>query len=272
MQVFLHVFSLELRKLLIYRAEFWTHLIGGVGVHLLLAVYLWGSLFEQTGNRTMGGYSYGQMIVYYLAAVFFEKAARGSDIGTVSQEIYDGSLNKFLLYPVNYFVMKFAAFLSYGWMMLMQLIAALVLIAMWGWIFESELALNDYIAWSWLLPSLLSATVAIYLYFTMLAVCELAAFWVDHVWSLHIVVRFLMAIFGGSMIPLQFFPEHWRSIIEVLPFSFVASVPARTLLGEVSVGSWFGSIIAALCWAVFLQLCALAIYRRGLRGYSGVGI
>jgi ABC-type uncharacterized transport system permease subunit len=53
----LHVFAMELRRITTYRADFWVNFIGQTFFSIVIAYYLWSSIFEtlQVEERVEGG-------------------------------------------------------------------------------------------------------------------------------------------------------------------------------------------------------------------------
>lgn len=58
----------------------------------------------------------------------------------------------------------------------------------------------------------------------------------------------------GSIIPLPFFPEKVRYILELLPFSSMANVPLRIYSGDLCGGEMFRQIALQMFWAIMLTV------------------
>lgn len=69
--------------------------------------------------------------------------------------------------------------------------------------------------------------------------------------GLRIVFMSIIEFFQGAVIPLPFFPDRIRSVMELLPFASMQNVPLRVYSGDLAG--------AALHRAVFLQLFWLAV-------------
>ena len=121
------VFLLELRRRMTYRSDFWINFFGQTIFSLLIAYYLWNSIFESTGKSEMNGFTMQGMIFYYLIAPLVFRIQQGQGIGFISREIYEGGLNKYLLYPVNYFKFKLSTYLATSFFYTIQLIVILII-------------------------------------------------------------------------------------------------------------------------------------------------
>jgi ABC-type uncharacterized transport system permease subunit len=80
-----------------YRADFWVNFFGQTLFSLTIAYFLWKSIFTSSNVTQMNGYNIEGMIFYYLIVPLIFRIQQGQGIGFISREIYDGSLNKYLL-------------------------------------------------------------------------------------------------------------------------------------------------------------------------------
>jgi ABC-2 type transport system permease protein len=262
-----HVFSLEIRKILSYRVDFWLQFAGGVGVQVLLAYFLWSSVFESRGITELGGYSFRGIMLYYLLAPLITRMICGMEHGSIAPEIYDGSLNRYLVYPVSFFGYKLAAHYALLVVAGAQIIVALTVFKlMFGIPPEAHLSiLGAAMAFT---TTLFSAV----LYFFMVSCLELVAFWADNIWSLLVMLRFSTYFLGGAAVPLTLFPDWMQGVLYLLPFRFVVSFPEACLFGHVSWVEWLQSMLILGGWILVAWACAQFIWMRGTKQYSGVGI
>ena len=100
------LFSMELRRVLAYRFDFWVQFVGTVVIQMTVAWFLWSAVFEAAGNRSVAGYNFDQIMFYYLLVPLIDRVNRGFDNFQLSREIYDGSLTRYLLYTVSFFWYK----------------------------------------------------------------------------------------------------------------------------------------------------------------------
>ena len=107
-----HVFSLELRKAFSYRSDFWANFVGVVLTELGVAYFLWRAIFAVRQVDSIGGYTFRGMVLYYLLVPLFTRLMRGNEQGYMSNDIYDGSLSRYLVYPVSFLGSKYLSHLS----------------------------------------------------------------------------------------------------------------------------------------------------------------
>lgn len=255
----------NLQRMIAYRAEFWIGFLGSLLSQFAVAFFLWKAIFLARGAAEMGGYTFGGLMLYYLLVPLVERVGHVQEMSGFSGEIYDGGLSRYLLYPVSYFRIKYAANLAQSTVYLGQL--GLVLLG-YCLLFGKPAGLTAVSLLQGLAALWASATLC----FFLSAAVEMAAFWADNVWSLWVLVRMAASLLGGGMIPLAFFPGWARSVMEWLPFGRMISFPIRCLLGETGWAEWLSGMGLAFAWAGICGAATALLWRRGLKIYAGVGI
>lgn len=262
----LEIGSLEIRKQLSYRVDFWMNFVVSVGVDLILAYAIWRSIFAIRGLTEIGGFSFHQMMFYYLLTPMVSRVSHGAEMGFVSQEIYDGSLTRFLVYPISFLAYKLVQYVAQSLVFSIQL---------WGVLFCFAVFISygdAAVSWQACVLGSVSMFLGGVLYFMMLAILEMVAFWADQVWSLTVMLRFAILFLGGGLVPLTLFPEWSRHWVEILPFSFLVSFPVNSFMGRIAGWDWLAGVGVLLSWTAIFFGMARWVWRRGLKGYTGVGI
>ncbi len=263
----LQVFSLEIRRMLSYRVDFWVQFIGTIATQCVLSYFLWRAIFDARGVTEMAGYSFKGLMLYYLLVPLVGNMTRGAQMGFVSLEIYDGGLNRYLIYPVSFFGYKLTTQLAQCFMYTLQFaLASGVFLALFGQPADVALGLTG------LWQGLVAVVLAVYLYFTLAANLEFVAFWADNVWSLMVMLRMFIMLFGGAWIPLAFFPEWAQRALTCFPFVYLAEFPVRCLMGKTNWNEWALGLAVLTFWAAIFSGTAGLIWRRGLLRYTGVGM
>jgi ABC-2 type transport system permease protein len=264
-RVSLNFYLIELKKMFSYRADFWISFIGNVLTQFGVAYFLWKAIFAARGVAEMEGYTFGGLMLYYLLVPLVGRVVFGQEMGFMSGEIYDGGLTRYLLYPVSYFRVKYSANLAQITLYLVQM---LLTVAVFLAFFRQPFSLG----WRGFLMALPVFLLAGLMHFSITACLEMTAFWADNVWSILVFNRMITGLLGGGLIPLAFFPARLRAVIEYLPFSRLLSFPIRCLLGQVGVAEWAKGLGLTAVWGLIFAGIASVVWRKGLRGYSGVGI
>jgi ABC-2 type transport system permease protein len=266
-KLFWEIFTVEARKKMSYRADFWINSVAGIFVHLSFYWFLTYALFA-SGRPLLAGFSLKGMILYYVFVTLIGRLVQSMDLEMgISQDIYDGGLSRYLLYPVRYGAVKYAQ----QWGGLAPQVLQLLL---FGIMAPFILGIPPEVKIT--VPSILMAAVSIILanllHFLLIRPVQAVSFWADNVWSLLVAARFGMAMLGGQLLPLQLFPEWAQQLLAWLPFPYLYSFPTLTLLGSVNPADWARGVVITIFWCLAATLAGNVVWQRGDLQYTGVGI
>lgn len=261
------VFSIEIRKVLSYRVDFWMQFLANVLAQVAIAYFLWKAIYDYRGVDELGGYSFAAMMLYYLCVPLVNRMIRGPEMAFISQEIYDGTLNRYLIYPISFFGYKYVAHMAQSFIYALQF---LVGIGVYGLLFD--IPPDVRLGWTSFVMGFGAGFIGSLLYFIFASILELVAFWADNVWSLLVMLRFFIHFFGGALIPLSLFPEWSRPILDILPFGYLASFPIRCFMGDLNWLDWTKGLLIMTLWIIVLSRILWKVWHRGTLQYTGVGI
>lgn len=261
-----YVVANELRKILAFRSDFWVTFLGQTIIQVLIARALWQSIFDANGTKVMEGFTLPMMTLYYIIVPVGNKILTGENVGFLAREIYDGSFNRYLIYPISFFQYKTLTYLTHSLFYALQLILIYLL---FNFFQPDGVTLT-------LIMNLLSG-VAIFLFasyvFCMMAMSiELISLWADNIWSLMVMARFFVYFFGGSYMPLNFFPDWAVNALQYTPFPYLVSLPIRTTMGLASSTEIQVGLLSLLVWSILFHLTAKVLWSKGEYRYNGVGI
>lgn len=261
------LFSMELRKIFSYRVDFWVQFLGTLIVQFVVAWFLWSSVFRSQGLTQVGGYSFHELMFYYLLVPLVDRLNRGYDNFVLSREIYDGSLTRYLLYPLPFFGFKYVGQIARAVISFLQLMLGFIVFAAVYGLPES------YHAPAWMILSGFALCgLAGLCYFFLAAMIEMVAFWADNVWSLMVMLRFLIQMMGGALLPLELYPQWARDALMLTPFPHLLAVPVRFFMGHASLPDLWFSLGVLSGWTLVFWIGCRLVWRAGTKGYTGVGI
>ena len=261
------IFKMEIRAILAYRVSFWINFLGTSLGHLGLSYFLWSSIFSKSESKLIGGMTFPMMILYSILAPMVIKTVMGMQLLDISQDIYMGSLNKFIIYPVSYFEFKWIQQITHTFSRLLQffitLIAFLVCIKM-----PTEFHFKFINLCLFSINIFISST----LYFAMEALMEIFAFWAENVWSLSVLLRFLINFLSGAWLSLSLFPKWSEPFLAFLPFKGMVYTPVKLLMGELTINEWLQAQFISMTWILIMSVIVSLAWLSGRKTYTGVGI
>ncbi len=267
MRWFYQVMTGQIRKRLAYPWGFWISL--GLELFVVSSInwFLWSAIIASRGGESFAGFPLKTLVLYSLTTSILRKVQMGSDqFGGLGDDIYSGALNKYLVYPVSYFGIRYAMHVGGSIVNFFQSFLALMLF---------------WVAFAWqdnplpqpsaLLQFGILASFAVTLRFFINAWIQCMAFWFEQVWALLVMLSFLIMLLGGQLIPLDLYPVWAQDFLSFTPFPILAAWPAEALLGKMTWLEFGRTCLVGVVWTVIFYLCAAFTFSRGVRNYSGIG-
>ena len=260
-----HAFLLGLQSNLVYRMNFAVRGFFSL-FHLAVVFILWGAAYA--GSTTIGGFSFGQTLTYFLVMLVmqFFVGAFNEDY-QISEEIRNGLINQFLLKPINYFLYRFSIFLAArlvtGALILLPLMVAVPLL-------HNYLTL-PHDAWRILLGIPAMALSAV-IQFSIAYCFGMLTFWFLEIQGFVILSMAVESILGGQMFPLDLLPAGVFRVAQFLPFYYQTYFPVAILTGRIhDIGLVWQGLAIQVCWVIALLVLNQFLWVRGLRRHTAVG-
>jgi ABC-2 type transport system permease protein len=259
----------SIEERLVYRADFaFATLVRFLPI--VTQVFLWGAIYQATGPRdtkVLGGYTYGDMVAYSLLVMVGRAFSSMPGLTTgIARDIREGTIKKFLIQPIDLLDYLFWHRVAHK---LVYYAVALVPFALVFWL------CRDYFR-GWpdgitIAGWLVSLALAFLIGFLIESLMGLCAFWFLEVSSLVFVYMLLSYFLSGHMLPLDWLPAPYGDWIRLLPFKYLAFVPAAVLLQKYDHQALAFELGLGVVWVLVLYLLNRLALSRGLRRYSAYG-
>ncbi len=263
-----------LEERLVYRGDFALGTLMRF-LPIVTQIFLWHAIFQAVaGSRgvdpdsvTIRGYSYHDMIAYYLLTMIGRAFSSMPGLASgIARQIRSGEIKKFLIQPVD----------LVGFLLLSRVAHKLVyyLVATAPFALVFFLCRSFFPGWPdppVMAAFLASLVMAFMLGFFMEATFGMIGFWFLEVSSLLFVYMLFTFFFSGHMFPIDFLPSPWDKLIMMTPLQYLAYFPAAVFLGKIQgteLALWLG---VELFWVVFFIVACRVALARGLKRYSGYG-
>jgi ABC-2 type transport system permease protein len=215
------------------------------------------------GTETLGGFGREYYLAYALWANFVGRATANwmYEFQMVDQ-IDTGQVNAILVRPISFYEFYLSQFIGYKMLILAAsffIPAAICLIV--GAPFHPER-----------LPAMVGMILFYLVFAHTVSFCVACmAFHMNRAHSLTGMKNLTIWILSGELIPLDLFPEPFRSALLHSPFSAAVYLPVSYVTGRVGHAAMlngFASIALALC---AIGLVGAALWKNGIRQYTGTG-
>jgi ABC-2 type transport system permease protein len=265
-RLFWSMAGVEARKRMSYRVDFWLNSVVGFVTELGVAWFIVLAMFS--GADRIGGFSRDGMLLYFVAVILVARLVRSSDLEwAIADDIYQGALSRYLVYPANFAVLKYATQIG-------ALLPAMIQVVLFGaWVpFVLGIPEGIRITPGTAAMCLGSLAMANLLHFMSCVPLQLVAFWADNCWSLMVAHRIVASLLGGLLLPLSLFPAWSQTALAALPFRYLFAFPVDVLLGRVSAGEYAAGMAIAAAWCGIFAAVSAVVWRRGTLQYTGVGM
>ncbi|MBI2990091.1 MAG: ABC-2 family transporter protein [Candidatus Magasanikbacteria bacterium] len=263
-KAYYHIYANYTQRYLIYRARLVIWALVDM-VHFLIFPFLWLAIY---GSRPeIAGYTREDIVTYYIILSFVSLGFTSHTGRHIRLHIMQGDLSVMLTQPVNYFFKQFIAEASYK---IISVIIALVLLS-GVFLFApayihkpADIATIFFFAGSLIISFLISHLIEWGV--------GIGAFWLGEVRATEHAIQIVSIVFSGMIAPLSFFPAIFQRMADVLPFAFMAYVPAQIYLNQMEALEAAKQLLSGLAWVGAIGFLCWIMWRRGLKRYEGVGI
>jgi len=222
---------------------------------LYIFTRLWKSAYEH-GGGTIEGFTLADMLWYLM---FTESlfTSRGRPEERIDQEVKSGNIAYMLNKPYNYLMFQLSLWTGeFLPQFIINLLAGSVMVYFW----VGPIKFNGFT----FLPVLITIIFATLMEFFIRMSIGFSAFWLEDTNMASFIYHKIIFVFGGMLIPLDFFPPLFRTIASYLPFGFMVYEPAKLFIRF----DWmnFLYVIKMQClWVMVTGFICYFIYSMGLK-------
>ncbi len=261
------IFRIALEERLAYRGDFALGTLMRF-LPIITQIFLWAAVFESVGSGSLAGYTLPDMVAYYLLSMLARAFSSMPGLASsVAKQIRDGEIKKYLVQPIDMigFMLLGRVAHKIAYYTISTLPFALVFYLCRGY-FTSGWPSAEIVC-AFVISCMLGFLMG---YFLDLCI-GLIGFWFLEVSSLLFIYMLLNFFLSGHMFPLDLLGEPWKTIVDYLPFKYMAYFPAAIFLGKIPAGQLWYQVAAEALWLLALIGASRVLYARGLRRYSGYG-
>lgn len=245
-----------------YRSETFIWMVASF-IQPLVSLFVWMSI---AGDGTVGGYSSGDFILYFVGVLVVGRMTGSWDIWHLDNEIRQGTFSNKLIRPFHPVHWNMAGNLASK--MFWALLIAPVWIAL-AIVFPALRLPLSPLEYVFVIAAI---AIALFIRFLIGFQIGLLAFWTNRAASIYVVYEGIHLFMSGRIAPLTMFPEWAVIAAEWLPFYVTVGFPVEMMTGQLTdpmlIAKYFAIQIVWL--AVLLGLFRWQ-WKKGVQKYSAVG-
>jgi ABC-2 type transport system permease protein len=259
------VFKLGVQASLEYRLDFLFSLISAF-FPIMIQYYIWKAVYGRSETGEFFGYSYGEMILYTIMAAIVTRIVSTNMDHVIASDIKNGSLNKHLIQPANYFGLKLFTMLG-NKMFFFSVMIAILFSILYYFSFLYGISIHFMNLVCFISAMVMSLLLNFLISYTIAAI----AFWLAEISYFFEMTGLFVIILSGGVFPIEVFGKTMNAILSYLPFKYTIYFPANVINGKLTMNEIVDGLLIQGFWIVIMLIISNIIWKIGLKKYLGLG-
>lgn len=231
-------------------------LIGNI-IYITVVYFLWKQIYS--GAESLHGMTFNDTFVYVTLAGSIIILFRTWTDWQISNQILRGEIIMDLIKPLDYELFMLAG--SLGLVLFNALIITIPSFVMILIVFQAHIPFGLNLVF---FP--VSLVFAYLLSFSIDYMVGLTSFYTESIWGISITKEIIVAALSGAIVPLQFFPDSIRSVLQLLPFQAIYNTPLQIITSStLTVSDYVRMIGIQVFWVVVLVLISRVFFRQAVK-------
>ena len=263
------VLRISVEERLVYRADFMVATLIRF-LPVLTQILLWAAVFQAAQHDRIAGFSYHNMVAYYLLAMISRALSSMPGLSTqLAEEIRNGEVKKYLIQPIDLIGFFLLTRVAHKIVYYMTALAPFALVI--------YLCRSFFPGWPdglTMLAYLMALVMAFLLGFFIELTLGMIAFWWLEVRSLLFIFMLLNYFFSGHMFPLDLLSElsgTLESFVRIVPLQYLAYFPTAVFLGKIQGDALTTGLLIQFTWVIVFAILSRLAFHYGVKRYSGFG-
>lgn len=219
-------------------------------IYLVLVYYLWKAIYASSGTDVVNGMTFSDTMIYLILATALFNFLEMFVMWNMSWSVQSGKIVLDLLKPMRYRKYTFWSYSgSYVVQFVLTFIPTFIIVMI---VTKGAISLGINLLW-FVIATVLALLINYNIEMLVAPIC----LFTESIWGINIVKETIVLLLSGASIPLAFFPEKARMIVQYLPFRAVYDIPLSMLLGKSGTDTWQGLVSLfglQLIWLVVLTI------------------
>jgi ABC-2 type transport system permease protein len=241
-----------------FRLSFVVMVIGNL-LYLIVVYFLWDAIYESAGTDVVNGMTFSDTLIYLVLATALFNFMEMYAVWEIGRSIQSGKIVLDLLKPMEYRKYLFWSFSgSFIAKFLLTFLPTFIAVA---------IVTNGAIPFGInLLYFVLSVVMAVSINYSIDFIVGTICLYTESIWGINIMKQVIVLLLSGATIPLAFFPDNLRTVVNYLPFQSIYNAPLTLLLdGAPTAETVLTTLGTQLIWCIIMMIISKLFWKVSLR-------
>ena len=241
-----------------FRLSFVVMVIGNL-LYLIVVYFLWDAIYESAGTDVVNGMTFTDTLIYLVLATALFNFMEMYAVWEIGRNIQSGKIVLDLLKPMEYRKYLFWSFSgSFIAKFLLTFLPTFIAVAL---VTHGAIPMGIN-----LLYFMLSVVMAVSINYSIDFIVGTICLYTESIWGINIMKQVIVLLLSGATIPLAFFPDTLRTVVNYLPFQSIYNAPLTLLLdGAPTAETVLTTLGTQLIWCIAMMIVSKLFWKVSLR-------
>ncbi|SFW23926.1 ABC transporter permease [Ruminococcus flavefaciens] len=241
-----------------FRLSFVVMVIGNL-LYLIVVYFLWDAIYESAGTDVVNGMTFSDTLIYLVLATALFNFMEMYAVWEIGRSIQSGKIVLDLLKPMEYRKYLFWSFSgSFIAKFLLTFLPTFIAVAI---VTNGAIPMGIN-----LLYFVLSVVMAVSINYSIDFIVGTICLYTESIWGINIMKQVIVLLLSGATIPLAFFPDTLRTVVNYLPFQSIYNAPLTILLdGAPTAETVLTTLGTQLIWCIVMMVISKLFWKVSLR-------
>ncbi|MBR5974439.1 MAG: hypothetical protein IK020_04560 [Clostridiales bacterium] len=230
-------------------------------IYLVLVYFLWKAIYASAGTDVVNGMTFTDTMIYLILATALFNFLEMFVVWDMSRSIQSGKIILDLLKPMRFREYTFWSYSgSHVVLFALTFVPTFIVVLI---VTKGAIPMGINLLWF-----ALATVLALIVNFSMEMIVATICLYTESTWGINIVKETIVLLLSGASIPLAFFPEGLRQVVDYLPFRAVYDIPLTILLeknGSDTIEGLLPMFGLQAAWALILTLAGTLFWNYSVR-------
>lgn len=228
-------------------------------LYLIVVYFLWKAIYASTDSDVVNGMTFTDTLIYLVLATALFNFMEMYTVWNIGRSIQSGAIVLDLLKPMDYRRYIFWTFTGSFVVQFVSTFLPTFIVVCFVTHGAVPLGIN-------LLYFVFSVAMAVLINYSVDFFVGTICLFTESIWGINIMKQVIVLLLSGATVPIAFFPEPLKTIVQYLPFQSIYNAPLTILLnGSPDIKDVAVILGTQLFWCAVLTVISRLFWKMSLR-------